>query len=728
MAAVDAILDVEYEPDPKATDYESKFANTSTAIIIDHGSSEVRAGWSSESKPRVRFPCLAGKSRGKKDLPTYGGNDALAYLSGRNLCRTSMEGGIVVAWDVEEHIVDHVFRCLGVTGEQVNHRIVMTEAVCNPNICRARMSELLFELYGAPEVCYGIDSLFSWYHNHPQTATQGSGLVLSGGHHGSYILPVIDGQLQAFNAKRIDIGGEHLHQYAKQLFNIRQPFLKTELNEDRVKTIVHDHCYVTMDYQEKLKQLESNAYFDTFAKRLQLPLDLKTVPTEEQLADRAKRRLEQAARMKEMHTKRQQALLKTNQEKHQSLMQSMIPLLGLSSEDLRVQLSSLGFASLQALAHSLDELHFKVHKAELRLSGFQGDVIAAVPKLTLDEPVHNPSIIDGPVDPEWPEGVLRLRRQVLNTREIQGLLDVCRADTLKAEQANTRKLSSEDAERRNDPEKWATGLRNERNALQQELEQNRKIRQELSDRRSGAAKARMRLMAQQMQPSKPNAKKAKLKAKGGKQPYRNRETEDDDFGMDDNDWAVYNQINLKEDQGDDTELEERLAIIDTQLEEYEAQKAKENPETREQIIARMQAEMQFELGVEQIQVPELVFQPAMMGVDQTGLAGAMEFVFPRFTTEQQQAMAEHIFVTGGLANIRNMTARIEQEVIGIRPFQSVVKVYQAKDPVLDAWHGARGWALDERSGSSFFTKLQYDEMGSDYLAEHFASNREVHPC
>jgi actin-related protein 5 len=149
----------------------------------------------------------------------------------------------------------------------------------------------------------------------------------------------------------------------------------------------------------------------------------------------------------------------------------------------------------------------------------------------------------------------------------------------------------------------------------------------------------MRLMVQQTQLSKPAAKKVKG-VKGVKQPYRNKETEDDDFGVDDGDWAVYSQINLKEDQGDDTELEERVAVIDTQLEEYEAQRAKENPETRDQILARMKGELQFELGLEQVQVPELVFQPAMMGVDQTGVGGAMEFVFPRFSEDEQLGLAE----------------------------------------------------------------------------------------
>ena len=83
------------------------------------------------------------------------------------------------------------------TPGKVNHPIVLTEPVCNPNYCRqcklkvliflqfevkfvnsfslyisciiSAMSELLFECYNVPSVAYGIDSLFSLYNNNPNT-------------------------------------------------------------------------------------------------------------------------------------------------------------------------------------------------------------------------------------------------------------------------------------------------------------------------------------------------------------------------------------------------------------------------------------------------------------------------------------------------------------------------------------------------------------------------------
>ena len=38
----------------------------------------------------------------------------------------------------------------------------------------AEMSELLFECYHIPRVCYGVDALFSFFHNHPDAGELGA--------------------------------------------------------------------------------------------------------------------------------------------------------------------------------------------------------------------------------------------------------------------------------------------------------------------------------------------------------------------------------------------------------------------------------------------------------------------------------------------------------------------------------------------------------------------------
>jgi actin-related protein 5 len=79
--------------------------------------------------------------------------------------RSPFDQNVVFQFELMEHVLDYVFHGCGVTGDRVAHPIVLTEALCNPNYSRARMSELLFETYQVPAVCYGVDALFSYHHN-----------------------------------------------------------------------------------------------------------------------------------------------------------------------------------------------------------------------------------------------------------------------------------------------------------------------------------------------------------------------------------------------------------------------------------------------------------------------------------------------------------------------------------------------------------------------------------
>ena len=61
-------------------------------------------------------------------------------------------------------------------------------------------SELLFELYGAPSVTYGVDSLFAFSrHRHKD------GLAISLGNNVSTVIPVVNGRGIMSMEKRYDL-------------------------------------------------------------------------------------------------------------------------------------------------------------------------------------------------------------------------------------------------------------------------------------------------------------------------------------------------------------------------------------------------------------------------------------------------------------------------------------------------------------------------------------------
>ena len=58
-------------------------------------------------------------------------------------------------------------------------------------------SELLFELYGAPSVIYGIDSLFAF-----SRQKHLDGLAINLGHNASTVIPIVSGRGVLKRAKR----------------------------------------------------------------------------------------------------------------------------------------------------------------------------------------------------------------------------------------------------------------------------------------------------------------------------------------------------------------------------------------------------------------------------------------------------------------------------------------------------------------------------------------------
>lgn len=94
---------------------------------------------------------------------------------------------------------------------------------------------------------------------------------------------------------------------------------------------------------------------------------------------------------------------------------------------------------------------------------------------------------------------------------------------------------------------------------------------------------------------------------------------------------------------------------------------------------------------------------------------------------------QSVFCTGGGSSLRGFRERLYADLVPIRPFQSVVNVYRAGDPVLDAWRGASLWAVAAGLGpdaiaavpsvAGVISRRNYEEMGAEYLSEHACSNR-----
>lgn len=129
-------------------EYRGATRNISNALIIDNGSYGCRAGWANgDCDPKLIFRNHLAKprrDRNKKEglgptPATQIGNDIVNIEALRFQLRTQFDRNVVTHFHVQEQILDYIFKNLAIdTAGQVNHPIVMTEVLLNPNYSRQR--------------------------------------------------------------------------------------------------------------------------------------------------------------------------------------------------------------------------------------------------------------------------------------------------------------------------------------------------------------------------------------------------------------------------------------------------------------------------------------------------------------------------------------------------------------------------------------------------------------
>lgn len=202
------------KPVPKLAYRTSTYSNSDCPIIIDNGSSEIRAGFSLSDvadrtsfsqQPFVAYDNLISKVRDRKKNLTMllVGNHVYADGLSRSHIRSPFDSDVVTGWDAMEIVLDYTFSNLGIDTDRVQHPICMTETLCNPAYTRGIMNELMFEAYQVPYVNYGVDCLFSAYQNHVAQ----DALIVSSGRSSTVVIPTVAGKGILNNSKRLAWGG-----------------------------------------------------------------------------------------------------------------------------------------------------------------------------------------------------------------------------------------------------------------------------------------------------------------------------------------------------------------------------------------------------------------------------------------------------------------------------------------------------------------------------------------
>ena len=208
-------------------------------IIIDNGSSVVKAGFSGEDAPRCFFPNIIGKHKCPKNLIGFDQKDE--YIGDeahqkRGVLKISypIQHGIINNWDDIENIWNHSFYVeLRVSPDE--HPVLLTESPLNSKENREKMTQIMFETFNVPAMYIANQSVLSLY-----ATGRTTGLVCDSGDSVTHSTPIYEGFAVNHAIAEIKIGGRDLTQFMAKLFKERSKIQKDSKEAEKYALISYE--------------------------------------------------------------------------------------------------------------------------------------------------------------------------------------------------------------------------------------------------------------------------------------------------------------------------------------------------------------------------------------------------------------------------------------------------------------------------------------------------------
>lgn len=127
------------------------------------------------------------------------------------------------------------------------------------------------------------------------------------------------------------------------------------------------------------------------------------------------------------------------------------------------------------------------------------------------------------------------------------------------------------------------------------------------------------------------------------------------------------------------------------------------------------------LANERMTVPEFLFHPSDIGVEQMGIPEAIAHSISRTPKKMHPHLYSNIVLTGGSTNFKGFKARVEQDVRKLCADIYHVNVFETDDPVTYPWEG--GYILADQSSRPSHIKpvtaAEYKEYGHSICQKRF---------
>ncbi|KAJ4312785.1 Actin- protein 6 [Neodidymelliopsis sp. IMI 364377] len=130
------------------------------------------------------------------------------------------------------------------------------------------------------------------------------------------------------------------------------------------------------------------------------------------------------------------------------------------------------------------------------------------------------------------------------------------------------------------------------------------------------------------------------------------------------------------------------------------------------------------LGNERFAVPELLFNPSDIGIQESGIPGAVMESLSVLPDALKVGLLANVVVVGGNSLIEGFMERLEAELRTRVPADYELNLSRAEDPIRHIWLGAARFASQpELLKEVLVDKAEYEEKGSTWLAKKFSGDR-----
>lgn len=215
-------------------------------LVIDTGTSSIKAGLAGGQEPTLHFPAYVGRPKHHQVMTTLEGDyhvgSKASELRGILQLQSASSHGIVQNWADIEKLWSSVYKNLSVVQDQ--HPVLLTEAPLNPRQNRSKSAEVFFETFNIPALYVQTTSILSLY-----ASGRVTGCVVDSGDGVSCVVPVFQGFAAQHAVQRHDLAGRDVSEYLQILLRKLGANFHTSAEAEIVRDIKEKCCYVAADIQ-----------------------------------------------------------------------------------------------------------------------------------------------------------------------------------------------------------------------------------------------------------------------------------------------------------------------------------------------------------------------------------------------------------------------------------------------------------------------------------------------